>query len=117
MTAVTQRLKPEVYPRVDDEATIAAEAAPAGGKNKGGDPATGENLASLLKIDELTLEIGFQLIPLVDEKQGGQMLNRATADAAVPRVRVVSPTASAPTQEILLPGTSTTATVQVEHEA
>src|SRR6202011_3785658 len=40
------------------------------------DPAKGENLASLLKMDELTLEIGFQLIPLVDEKQGGQMLNR-----------------------------------------
>ncbi len=36
----------------------------------------GENLASLLKMDDLTLEIGFQLIPLVDEKQGGQMLNR-----------------------------------------
>ena len=36
----------------------------------------GENLASLLRMDELTLEIGFQLIPLVDEKQGGQMLNR-----------------------------------------
>ena len=38
--------------------------------------AKGENLASLLKMDELALEIGFQLIPLVDEKQGGQMLNR-----------------------------------------
>ena len=38
--------------------------------------AGGENLGSLLKMDELTLEIGFQLIPLVDEKQGGQMLNR-----------------------------------------
>ena len=36
----------------------------------------GENLARLLKMDEITLEIGFQLIPLVDEKQGGQMLNR-----------------------------------------
>lgn len=36
----------------------------------------GESLAGLLKIDELTLEIGFQLISLVDEKQGGQMLNR-----------------------------------------
>jgi flagellar biosynthesis protein FlhA len=35
-----------------------------------------ENLASLLKMDEMTLEIGFQLIPLVDEKQGGKMLNR-----------------------------------------
>ena len=39
----------------------------------------GENLASLLKVDELTLEIGFQLISLVDEKQGGQMLNRVRA--------------------------------------
>ena len=38
--------------------------------------AKGDNLAGLLKMDELTLEIGFQLIPLVDEKQGGQMLNR-----------------------------------------
>jgi flagellar biosynthesis protein FlhA len=41
--------------------------------------AGGENLASLLKMDDLTLEIGFQLIPLVDEKQGGQMLNRVRA--------------------------------------
>ncbi len=48
------------------------------GKDKGAAAAdaAGENLASLLKMDELTLEIGFQLIPLVDEKQGGQMLNR-----------------------------------------
>lgn len=38
--------------------------------------AQGDSLAGLLKMDELTLEIGFQLIPLVDEKQGGQMLNR-----------------------------------------
>jgi flagellar biosynthesis protein FlhA len=38
--------------------------------------APGDNLAGLLKMDELTLEIGFQLISLVDEKQGGQMLNR-----------------------------------------
>lgn len=36
----------------------------------------GENLAALLRMDELSLEIGFQLIPLVDEKQGGQMLPR-----------------------------------------
>ncbi|HEX3437218.1 MAG TPA: flagellar biosynthesis protein FlhA [Pseudacidobacterium sp.] len=38
-----------------------------------------ENIASLLKVDELSLEIGFQLIPLVDEKQGGQMLSRVRA--------------------------------------
>lgn len=35
-----------------------------------------ENLANLLRLDDLTLEIGYQLIPLVDEKQGGQLLNR-----------------------------------------
>jgi flagellar biosynthesis protein FlhA len=29
-----------------------------------------------LRLEELTLEIGFQLIPMVDEKQGGQLLNR-----------------------------------------
>jgi flagellar biosynthesis protein FlhA len=38
--------------------------------------AQGSDLAQLLKLEELTLEIGFQLIPLVDEKQGGQLLNR-----------------------------------------
>jgi len=38
--------------------------------------AQGTDLAHLLKLEELTLEIGFQLIPLVDEKQGGQLLNR-----------------------------------------
>jgi len=53
------------------------EAAPA--KAKAAEVAKGENLASLLKMDELTLEIGFQLIRLVDEKQGGQMLNRVRA--------------------------------------
>ncbi len=36
----------------------------------------GENLAGLLRMDELSLEIGFQLISFVDEKQGGQMLSR-----------------------------------------
>jgi len=38
--------------------------------------AQGTDLAQLLKLEDLTLEIGFQLIPLVDEKQGGQLLNR-----------------------------------------
>ena len=38
-----------------------------------------ENLGGLLKMDDLSLEIGFQLIPLVDEKQGGQMLARVRA--------------------------------------
>jgi len=36
-------------------------------------------LASLLRLEDLSLEIGFQLIPLVDEKQGGKLLNRVRA--------------------------------------
>ena len=56
---------------------VEPELAKKGDKAKEADATPGgENLASLLKMDELTLEIGFQLIPLVDEKQGGQMLNR-----------------------------------------
>jgi flagellar biosynthesis protein FlhA len=51
----------------------------AGAKAKTANATKGENLASLLKMDELTLEIGFQLISMVDEKQGGQMLNRVRA--------------------------------------
>ncbi|MFZ0742925.1 MAG: flagellar biosynthesis protein FlhA [Terracidiphilus sp.] len=38
-----------------------------------------DDLAGLLRLEDLTLEIGFQLIPLVDEKQGGQLLNRVRA--------------------------------------
>jgi len=38
--------------------------------------AVNSDLAQLLKLEDLTLEIGFQLIPLVDEKQGGQLLSR-----------------------------------------
>jgi flagellar biosynthesis protein FlhA len=43
---------------------------------KGTDKSQIENLAAILKMEDLSLEIGFQLIPLVDEKQGGQMLAR-----------------------------------------
>jgi flagellar biosynthesis protein FlhA len=46
------------------------------GEKKKAEQAQGADLASLLRLEELTLEIGFQLIPLVDEKQGGQLLNR-----------------------------------------
>src|SRR5277367_3317962 len=69
-------------PSAKDAALAVAEEsveAAATGKAKATDAAKGENLASLLKMDELTLEIGFQLIPMVDEKQGGQMLNRVRA--------------------------------------
>ncbi|MGC9291463.1 MAG: flagellar biosynthesis protein FlhA [Acidobacteriaceae bacterium] len=59
----------------DAEAAAAAGAA----EGKPAEAAKAENLASLLQMDDLGLEIGFQLIPLVDEKQGGQMLQRVRA--------------------------------------
>jgi len=37
------------------------------------------DLVGLLRLEELSLEIGFQLIPMVDEKQGGTLLNRVRA--------------------------------------
>jgi len=43
---------------------------------KAGSQTQAQDLTSLLKLEDLTLEIGFQLIPFVDEKQGGQLLNR-----------------------------------------
>src|ERR1700741_970720 len=45
------------------------EPSPKGATNA--DPVEG-----VLKLDELTLEVGSGLIPLVDEKQGGQLMNR-----------------------------------------
>ena len=45
-------------------------------EKKKAETAQSSDLATLLRLEELTLEIGFQLIPLVDEKQGGQLLNR-----------------------------------------
>jgi len=52
----------------------AEEAAEEAGKKA--DPSRADNLDSVLKVDDLSLEIGFQLIPLVDEAQGGLMLSR-----------------------------------------
>lgn len=40
------------------------------------DAAKAESMEAVLKVDDLSLEIGFQLIPLVDESQGGMMLSR-----------------------------------------
>ena len=61
-------------------ATTKAQAAPGQelgtGEKKKAAEAQGSDLAQLLRLEDLTLEIGFQLIALVDEKQGGQLLNR-----------------------------------------
>jgi flagellar biosynthesis protein FlhA len=60
--------------RMDRAAAPAAEAAPV--DKKKAEQAQGAEMAALLKLEDLTLEIGFQLIPLVDERQGGQLLGR-----------------------------------------
>jgi flagellar biosynthesis protein FlhA len=62
--------------RVGASALIAPPAELLPAEKKKAVEAQGSDLAQLLKLEELTLEIGFQLIPLVDEKQGGQLLNR-----------------------------------------
>ena len=41
--------------------------------------AAGESIEDLLKLDELSLEVGFGLVPLVDVQQGGQLLARVKA--------------------------------------
>jgi flagellar biosynthesis protein FlhA len=45
-------------------------------EKKKSEGAQSSDLAALMRLEDLTLEIGFQLIPLVDEKQGGQLLGR-----------------------------------------
>ena len=40
---------------------------------------TTESLEDLLKLDELSLEVGYGLVPLVDTQQGGQLLPRVRA--------------------------------------
>jgi flagellar biosynthesis protein FlhA len=42
-------------------------------------PGMQEQLEGLLKLDEISVEVGYGLIPLVDQKQGGQMLPRIRA--------------------------------------
>jgi flagellar biosynthesis protein FlhA len=61
--------------RIESQAGGVAAEPVAEGKKKA-EAAPGAELAGMLKLEDLTLEIGFQLIPLVDEKQGGQLLGR-----------------------------------------
>lgn len=42
-------------------------------------PSAQEQLETLLKLDDLSVEVGYGLIPLVDQKQSGQMLPRIRA--------------------------------------
>jgi len=57
---------------------VADEKVAAGAESKEKKPAQ-EPIEDLLKLDELSLEIGYALIPLVDVQRGGQMLARVRA--------------------------------------
>ncbi|HTX16235.1 MAG TPA: flagellar biosynthesis protein FlhA [Candidatus Baltobacteraceae bacterium] len=55
----------------------AAVAGPGGAAEK--KPSSQEQLESLIKLDELSLEVGYGLVPLVDQNRGGQLLQRIRA--------------------------------------
>src|SRR5580700_663560 len=59
---------------MEEPGTAAAVAAAAGEKK----PAT-DSVEDLLKLDELSLEVGYGLVALVDKNQGGQLLARVKA--------------------------------------
>jgi flagellar biosynthesis protein FlhA len=60
------------------ERASAAAVKPAEVVDKGkADPA--QQIESLLKLDEISLEVGYGLVPLVDQGQGGQLLQRIRA--------------------------------------
>jgi len=61
-------------PKFTEEPAAAAAAAAAGEKK----PAQ-ESVEDLLKLDELSLEVGYGLVALVDKNQGGQLLARVKA--------------------------------------
>ena len=66
------KMKPQITSEdVDESAVPAKAAAPGGSAVTGTDP-----MEAALRLDELMLEVGIGLVPLVDAKQGGQLLNR-----------------------------------------
>jgi flagellar biosynthesis protein FlhA len=65
--------------RISARSQTAAPVEPNPADRKKAESAQGADMAALLRLEDLTLEIGFQLIPLVDEMQGGQLLTRVRA--------------------------------------
>src|SRR5581483_1100424 len=63
--------------RVKD-AVPAPEAAEAGAAKAAG-KAPAEPMETALKLDEISLEVGYGLVAMVDEAQGGQLLRRIRA--------------------------------------
>jgi flagellar biosynthesis protein FlhA len=69
MIVLARRAKPE---------TAAAQqtTGPAGTKAQPGSTPASDPLDAVIKLDELMLEVGLGLVPLVDSKQGGQLLGK-----------------------------------------
>ncbi len=68
------RMKEPVLDDADDAAPAQAQL----GKGAPGSPAI-DPMDAVLKLDELMLEVGAGLVPMVDAKQGGQLLTRIKA--------------------------------------
>jgi flagellar biosynthesis protein FlhA len=67
---------PGAAKEAEKEAAASGLPAAAGEKEKKGGGAKSDSLEDLLKLDELALEVGYALVPLVDAAQGGQLLAR-----------------------------------------
>jgi flagellar biosynthesis protein FlhA len=67
------------HEKAPDDIDVAEPAAQAAGAKGGLAAPTSEAMDSILKLDELMLEVGVGLVPLVDAKQGGQLLARVKA--------------------------------------
>jgi flagellar biosynthesis protein FlhA len=66
------KMKPQVIKDESEELDLLAKAATAGGPAA---PAS-DPMDAVLKLDELMLEVGVGLVPLVDAQKGGQLLSR-----------------------------------------
>jgi flagellar biosynthesis protein FlhA len=65
------KTKPQIIKDEVDELDLLSKAASSAGALPAVDP-----MDAVLKLDDLTLEVGVGLVPLVDDKQGGQLLGR-----------------------------------------
>ncbi len=65
------KMKPLTEETAADERSGAAAAAKGGAATPAADP-----MDAVMRLDELTLEVGMGLVTLVDDAQGGQLLNR-----------------------------------------
>ena len=66
------KMKPQVVKDEIEELDLASKAAATGGAAA----ATVDPMDAVLKLDELMLEVGMGLVPLVDVQKGGQLLSR-----------------------------------------